>query len=64
MPRKPKIRDSDIFEYLREEEGMDTDEEDDLRAEMIVKEAEDSVKAEERKNVFMGKARAKFKKRR
>jgi hypothetical protein len=64
MPRKPKLKMSDIFETLRKEEGMTTDEEDDLEAEMIVKQADSDVKAEERKNVFMGKARSKFSKRR
>ena len=59
MPKNPPINPEDIFEYLRKYEKMTDEEEDDLRAQMIVDEALQLERKEERKNVFRGKARKK-----
>ena len=62
MPRRPKkepIDVNEIFEYLRNEEDMDSDEEDELQAMFLTEKALDDVRKEERKHVFMGKANAK-----
>lgn len=64
MPRKPKIPVEEIFEYLRKEENITEDEEDEILANMIVEEAEEKEREQERKNVFMGKARAKYRRKR
>lgn len=57
-PRRVKIDPEEIFEYLRKHENITEEEEDEMMAEMIVEEAEKEEQAQERKNVFMGKARS------
>lgn len=59
MPKDPQINPEDIFTYLRKYDKMTQDEEDELRAEMIVDDALELERKEERRNVFRGKAQKK-----
>lgn len=58
MPRRPQINPEDIFEYLRKYDGMTEEEREEVEAELIVDEALRKERELERKNVFMGKTRA------
>ena len=62
MP-SPAINMEDIFKYMRKHDNLTEEEEDDLMAEFIAEYAKKDIQVEERRHVFMGKARAKKAKR-